>query len=124
MGPKSERERKRHEDELILEAGKQDDFRYRCDDEFVYLSSHVDKAIRDKIHNGEVDIDLSKLIIKCKLSLDNKLEIINKEGKSFFVPATECEIPVINSFKRWEQAFHIFSGIYTKNRPERVNQLY
>ena len=128
---------KKHEKELILEAerskakinqptgkGIEHHYRLTCDDEFFYLSSHVDKTIRDKIRNGEVDIDLSRLILKCKLSNDNKLEIINKEGHSYFVPTSDREIPMINSFKRLEQAFRIFSGIYTKTRPDRVQQLY
>ena len=58
-------------------------FHFTCDDEFFYLSSHVDKTVKEKIMKGEVDIDLSKLIMKRKPASDNKLGIINKEGRSF-----------------------------------------
>ena len=73
-GRRAEEQRKRREDELILEAerskariskppGKPDfsdkarelsdkyqrqEFRYTCDDEFFYLSSQVDKSIKEK----------------------------------------------------------------------------
>ena len=68
----------------------------------------------------------SKLLVKRKVSLkDNaRLELANKEGRSYFIPTIEKETLEINSFRRWEQAFRVFSGIYTIAHPDRVNQLY
>ena len=126
---------KKRENELIIETerskaklnnptGKIVEYHYTCDDEFFYLSLHVDKVLRDKIKNGEIDIDLSKLIIKRKLSCDNKLEIVNKDGCSFFIPSSDKEIPNINCFQNGSRHFRVFSGIYTKDKSDRVHQLY
>ena len=35
----------------------------------------------------------------------------------------EKETQEIANFRKWEQAFRIFSGIYTESHPDRVNEL-
>ena len=105
-------EAERSKAKLNKPAAKDVEYSYSCDDEFFCLSSHVDKSIRDNIQNGKVDFDLRKLIVKRKPSGESKLEIINKEGRSFFVPASEKEIPIINNFKNWKQAFGFFSQVF------------
>ena len=97
---------------------------YSCDNEFFHLAAHVEKGIKDKIRRGEVDIDLSKLLVKRRLSKDTHLEIANKEGRSYFVPTIEKETQEINNYKTWQKAFWVFSGRYTQTNPGRVNQLY
>ena len=51
---------------------------------------------------------------KCKLKPP-------KNGKTFWSPVHE--IVTINGFSRWEQAFHIYSNIYTKAHPHRSSEL-
>ena len=101
------------------------EYNYACDEQFFRMLAHIDKTLQDRIKKGDVDIDLSKLLVKKKMSSESdKLEIRNKDGRSFFVPSSEKDQPIINCFKRWEQAFRILSGIYTQMHPDRANQLY
>ena len=110
---------------LLQPEGMDDDsYNYHNDDKFFYLASHVDKSTQECIKLGDVDVDISKLLIKRKLSHDSKLEIINKEGRSYFMHHGEYETPTINNFWKWEQAFRILDGIYVTTHPNRANQLY
>ena len=43
------------------------------------------------------------------------MEMVNKGGMSFWVPVADHENAVINSYARWEQAFRVFSNIYTRH---------
>ena len=55
---------------------------------------------------------------------DHRMEIVNKEGMSYFVPVADRECTTsVNNFKRWEQAFRIFSNIYTQFYPDRATEL-
>ena len=82
--------------------------------------------LQDKIKRSEF-INFSKLLQKkdktCS-SDDPKLEMINKNGYTFLVQATEKELPVINCYTKWEQAFIIFAGIYTQGHPARAIELF
>lgn len=82
------------------------------DDAFFQFSAHVDKATCEKIAKGEF-VELGKLLIKDKLEDDNRMEIVNKDGRSYFVLASEKDIPTINSYLKWEKAFDVYMGIYT-----------
>ena len=98
--------------------------RYREDDRFFQITAHVDRTLKDKIAEGEVDIDPSKLLIKPKQTNDHRLDLIHKDGRSYYLPSHEKELPIISSVKTWEQAFRVLSCIYTQSRPQRANQLY
>ena len=76
------------------------------------MIAHVDKTVVEKINKGEVDIDLCKLLVKPKKSSDHSLQMVNKDGYSFLVPPSEKELPAITSFKKWEQAFRVFSRFF------------
>ena len=78
------------------------------DDKFFHMLAHVDKAVVDKIKKGDVDIDLTKLLVKQKKTDDHRLEMINKEVYSFLIPSNEKDLPVITSFKKWEGSFQGF----------------
>ena len=51
------------------------------------------------------------------------MELVNKGGSMFFVPVSERQNSGINSFGHWEQAFRVFSNIYTKFFPDRASEL-
>ena len=53
------------------------------------------------------------------MSLDSKL--IVKNGKTFWTPVSEWV--TINSFVKWEQAFRIYSNIYTRHHPHKSTEL-
>ena len=94
------------------------------DDKFFHSSSHIDKKLKEKIERGEF-VDLEKLLPKERvLHPGGKLNVINKDGRSYFVPANEKEPPTINSLKRWEQAFEAYATIYTNVHPDRSSEIF
>ena len=50
--------------------------------------------------------------------------MVKKHGYSYLIPSDEKELPAITSFKKWEQAFRVFSSIYVMTHPDGANQLY
>ena len=42
---------------------------------------------------------------------------------TYFVPVSDRELSGILNFNRWEQAFQVFSNIYTKAYPQRATEL-
>ena len=93
------------------------------DESFLLVASHLDQNTYDKIVNGEY-VDFSRLIPKDKLLAEeeNRMQMINKDGQMFFVPANGDKFS-INSFNRWEQAFRVFSDVYTRAHPARSSEL-
>ena len=93
------------------------------DENYVAIGSHIDVGLREKIKRGEY-VDFAKLLPKDKPSSsmdDQKLELVNKGGHMFFVPA-ERESGITN-FHKWEQAFRVYSNIYTQEHPDRATEL-
>ena len=52
------------------------------------------------------------------------MEIVNREGRPYFAPAAEREQPTINSFRKWEQAFRIYAGVFCEANPQRSHELF
>ena len=94
------------------------------DESYSMVASHVDPLIRARILEGEY-VDFAKLLPKDKINWhdDNQMEMMFKEGRTYFVPASDRENVVINSFSKWEQAFRIFCNIYTERYPEKAVEL-
>ena len=85
----------------------------------------VDESLRHKIINHEY-VDFARLLPKDKISAaeDNRMELVSKGGSTFFVPVADHEVAGgINGFNHWEQAFRVFSNVYTKIYPERATEL-
>ena len=96
------------------------------DNRFFHLAAHVDETLKDKIIKGEY-VDLSKLLVKQPKwsgKSDVRMDLDNRDGHSSWVPAHERELPVINSFHRWEEAFRMCAGIYTTVHPKRASQIF
>ena len=93
------------------------------DDEFFHVTCHVDSAIRAKIERGDF-VDLEKLLPKYRIKNlnDNKLDLVYRDGHSFFVPAQSENC--INSIRRWEQAFRIYATIYSQANPSRAAEIW
>ena len=87
------------------------------------MGSHLDGGLQNKILNNEY-VDFARLIPKEKTGHeDNRLEIISKGGQTFFAPVSDREITGITNFGRWEQAFRIFSNVYTRKYPNKAGEL-
>ena len=92
------------------------------DEDYIMVGSHVDEATLTKIKNSEY-VDIAKLIPKDRIlaNEDNRLELVVKAGHTYYVPVNEDTD--ITSFSHWEQAFRVFSNIYTKFYPHRSTEL-
>ena len=92
------------------------------DDDMFIINEHVDPALVAKIKRGE-NVDLAKLLpMEKKLYDDGRLQMINKDRMSYFMPGTEKDPfkDPINCFKQWEQAFGIYTNIYLLKNPNRA----
>ena len=95
------------------------------DEEYIVVGSHIDELTKRKIANGEY-IDFTKLIPKDKVTMedDNRMEIINKGGLTYWLPVNDRESSAITNFNRWEQAFRVFSNIFTAFHPGKAGELF
>ena len=95
------------------------------DDQFYQLASHTDKRTRRKIQKGKF-LDLAKLLKQSKNSSkkDNNLEIVSKDGRSYFLPSAEKDTIEINSFRHWEHAFRIYAGIFAHANHSSADELF
>ena len=70
-------------------------------------------------------MDLAKLLVKNKFVMEDRIELTTKNRMSYFMSVGEQEIPqAITSFKKWEEAFRVYAGIYTAGNPHRAGELY
>ena len=92
------------------------------DQDYIVVSGHVDQAIRERITSGQY-IDFSKLLPKDRIQSlkDGRMELVIRNRKTFWTPVSEGI--VTNSFSKWEQAFRVFSNIYTCANPDRAGEL-
>ena len=95
--------------------------RMDVDDEFFHVTCHVDVGMKGKIQRGEF-IELERLLPKTKKSIDGRMDLIFKEGKSYFVPAAPDN--KITGIRRWEQAFRIYAAIYSEANPSRAAEIW
>ena len=95
-----------------------------CDENYQIIGGNVDQALRSKIINHEYMV-FSKLIPRDQVSTedDHRMELISKGGQTFFVPVSDLEVSNIGSFNKWEQAFRVFSNVYTQEFPHRASEL-
>ena len=95
-----------------------------ADDEFLHITCHVDGVLRNKIEKGEF-IELEKLLPKDltrKLTNDNRMELVNHDGFTYFVPANDRD--KIGSVCKWGQAFRVYAAIYSKANPHRASEIW
>ena len=95
------------------------------DEDYLVIGNYVDDVTRQRIEDGEY-VDFSRLLPRDRIvnNDDNRMEIVNRNGRTFFVPAEETDSSTgITNFSRWEQAFRVFSNIYTRRYPHRASEL-
>ena len=92
------------------------------DETYMSVASHLEEVLIKKIENGEY-VDFAKLIPKDKIVAEDEteLKLVMKEGKTYNAPVKESF--AITGFGRWEQAFQVFSDIYTRAHPTRAFEL-
>ena len=95
------------------------------DDQYLVIGANVDPSLRQKIFRHEY-IDFAWLLPKDRVVKedDHCMELVNKGGYTYFVPVSDRECTSsISSFSCWEQAFRVFSNVYTKIFPDCATQL-
>ena len=96
------------------------------DDDFFYISCHIDPQIKQKIERGEF-VDLEKLLPKERsaggfsMNDDNRIRLCQEEGETFLAPVKAT--PKIGSIRKWDSAFRIYTTIYSQANPERASEL-
>ena len=94
------------------------------DETYMLVASHLDEAIIKKIENSEY-VDFAKLIPRDRVvamdSEETELKSVIREGKTYYVPVKEST--AITGFGKREQAFRVFSNIYTRTYPGRATEL-
>ena len=105
-------------------AGLLDDKSLDVDDQCFHVTCHIDEGLKSKIQRGEF-VDLERLLPKIhsqRNSHENKMELVYKDGHSYFVPAvTDGKI---NGIRRWEQAFRVYAAIYSEANPARAAEIW
>ena len=86
------------------------------------VGSHVDVSLVEKIQKGDY-VDFGKLIPKDRVMAieDSRMDVVIRNGRTFWVPVNDST--TINNFNKWEQAFRVYSNIYSKAHPQRASQL-
>ena len=95
-----------------------------CDEEYLVIGSHLDENMCKKIINFEY-VDFAKLLPRDKIAAEDnqRMQLINKDGMSFWVPVSDRDQTSINSFSRWESAFRVYSNVFTTQHPHKAAEL-
>ena len=85
------------------------------DENYIIVGVHLDKGIIERIINCQY-VDFARLLPRDKITVeeDHRMELVNKGGVTFFVPVSDHENASITDFNKWEQAFRIYSNVYTR----------
>ena len=107
--------------------GNGDCLHYVVDEKYLVIGNYVEDSLRQKIENGEY-VDFSKLLPRDRVAFeeDQRMELVNRDGHTYFIPARGGAMGSENSisnFLRWEQAFRVYSNIYTSKNPSRASEL-
>ena len=94
------------------------------DKSYQLVASHLDDGIQEKIVNREY-VDFERLVPKDRVLVvdDSTYEMIVRDGKTYWVPASNYENTSISNYKCWEQAFWVYSDVYMRAHPQRAPEL-
>ena len=93
------------------------------DDEFFHITCLVYSSLRGKIESGDF-VKLEKLLPKSKYkSAEGKIELVNRNGSTYFVPS-ESGANRISGVRRREQAFRVYTAIYSAANPHRAAEIW
>ena len=95
------------------------------DENYQMIGANLDIGIVDKIINHKY-VDFTRLLPKdCAVirEEDHHIEIVNKGGYTYFVLVSDRECGSLSSFQKLEQAFKIYSNVYTRKYPHKASEL-
>ena len=94
------------------------------DEDYAVMGGHVDNSTKMKIINSKY-VDFARLLPHDRLyEVDDKqMELVNRNGHSYWVLVEHDVSNVISNFNKWEQSFKVFSMIYTERYPNRATEL-
>ena len=86
------------------------------------VGAHIEESTYNKIVKGEY-VDFGKLLPRDRALAeeDGRMQLVIRGGQSFWTPVSDAVH--INGFGKWEQAFRVFSNIYTKAYPHRASEM-
>ena len=89
------------------------------DDDFFHITCHIDPQLKTKIEQGQY-VELAKLLHKHGMNdkEEGKMNIVNKNGVSYFVPVSDNDTKITN-VRKWEQAFRSYAAVYCNVNPHR-----
>ena len=95
------------------------------DDDFFHTSCHIEPGLRQTIEQGEF-VDLDKLLpsdkgVGTSMTQDNRLGLVYEDGEAFLAPAKK--VNKINSIRKWDTAFRVYSTIFSEANPLRASEL-
>ena len=96
----------------------------QMDQDYIVVRAHVDEGLQQWIVQGQYMV-FCRLLPKDKILVedDGRMELIVRDGKTYWMPAVASEVVAITNFSKWEQAFRVYSSIYLKAHPEHAGQL-
>lgn len=92
-----------------------------CDNNLYGLSIHLDETLLTLIRAGQY-VDLSKILPNDKVVPDEepeRVQLVQQDGKLGIASFVDKDAVIINSFKRWELAFDVYAGVFTRAHPRR-----
>ena len=94
------------------------------DDEYLMIGAHLDETLIKKIVNHEY-VDFAKLLPQERLAHeeDHRMELISRNGMTYWAPVSDREVGVISSFAKWDIAFRVFSNVFTRQYPNKAAEL-
>ena len=92
---------------------------------YTQVSVHIDNTTADKIKIGGF-MEIEKLGPRSRdiKPASNSLELIHRDGKTYFVPSNDREMVKVNNFAKWEQNFRVYASIYSSANPHRAAEIY
>ena len=95
---------------------------FQMDQDYIVVGNHIKQSLQEKIVAGSY-VDFSKLLPKDRILAeeDGQMDLVVRNGKAFWTPISEGV--TINNFNSWEQAFRVYSNIYTRAYPNKAGQL-
>ena len=93
------------------------------DEEYTAVAAHIDEHMKKVIVRGEY-VDLTRLLPKDRVMVeeDQRMEMVNRGGLSYWVPVSDRSSSSISNIARWEEAFRVYSRIYTEGNPLRATE--
>ena len=94
------------------------------DEEYLVVGSHVEESIYNKIVNNAY-VDFTRLLPRdwAGAEEDQCMELVNRNGLSYWTPMVNRDLGVISSYSKWEVAFRVFANIYMTKFPQKASEL-